>query len=69
MHSEYGTKEGFCRDVAEFAQENDLICHLHLSETKLEHEECMERHNGMTPTKYFDNIGMLKGKINCAHGV
>ena len=69
VHSEYITTEKLCRSVSNFAIDNDLILHFHISETERENNECKERHNGMSPTRYFESIGVLRGKTNLAHGV
>ncbi|RLJ10058.1 MAG: amidohydrolase, partial [Candidatus Aenigmatarchaeota archaeon] len=55
----------WCRD---FARENDLPVHIHLSETKAENEECIKR-TGKTPTAYLDEIGLLGPKTVAAHCV
>lgn len=48
IHAEYTTPEGMIRGVTEEALRQGAGIHLHMSETKLEHAECIERH-GMTP--------------------
>ena len=42
---------------------------LHLSETKLEHEECKQRHGGQTPTAYFASLGVFDQPATVAHAV
>lgn len=69
IHAEYTSNELTCRDIAEVAKEKGLRMHLHLSETKSEHEECKERHNGMTPMAYFESIGVLDVPTTAAHCV
>ena len=56
IHAEYTSNEQTCRDIAEVAKAAGLRMHLHLSETKSEHEECKQRHGGMTPLAYFESI-------------
>lgn len=51
IHGEYTTPEGMVRRVAEEAKAHNANIHLHLSETKAEHEECKQRHGGMTDRK------------------
>lgn len=68
LHAEYSSCESLVRETAEFAKKNDLRIHAHLSETKLEHEECVQRH-GMTPAKYFESCGLFENPTNAAHCV
>lgn len=69
IHAEYTSNERTCRDVAVVAKEAGLRMHLHLSETKSEHEECKERHGGMTPAAYFASIGVFDVPTIAAHCV
>lgn len=68
LHAEYTSNEVFVRQVAEFAKENDLIVHTHVSETMKEHEECKQRH-GLTPIAYLDKCGLLDQNTVAAHCV
>lgn len=43
--------------------------HLHLQETELETQECKQRHNGLTPTQYFNELGLFNAKVVAAHAV
>lgn len=69
VHAEYTSTEKICRGVGEFAVDNNLVLNFHMSETKLETEECKTRHNGLTPAAYFNEVGMLDAKTNIAHAV
>lgn len=69
IHGEYTTPEGMVRRVAEEAKKHSCGIHLHLSETKSEHEECKERHGGMTPAAWFEHCGVLDVPVNAAHCV
>lgn len=69
IHAEYTSNEQTCRDIAAVVKEAGLRMHLHLSETKSEHEECKERHNGLTPAAYFESIGVLDVPTIAAHCV
>ena len=69
IHAEYTTKESFVRQVAEYAKENKLNVHLHLSETQTEHEECKERRNGRTPAEYFNDCEVFDNPTTAAHCV
>ncbi len=68
VHSEYANKEKALREAFEFAAENKLITQVHVSETKLEHEECKQRH-GMTPVAYFQKLGAFQSQVLAAHCV
>ncbi|HIS40195.1 MAG TPA: amidohydrolase [Candidatus Aphodovivens avistercoris] len=69
IHAEYTSNEQTCRDIAQVTKEAGLRMHLHLSETKSEHEECKQRHGGLTPAAYFESIGVLDSPTTAAHCV
>ena len=69
LHAEYTSSPGVVREVAAFAKENGLNLHIHLSETRAEHEGCIERRGGMTPTAYFESLGVLENRVTAAHCV
>lgn len=68
LHSEYLTKEGFVRACAEQAKELGTTVNIHVSETRQEHEECIERH-GRTPIAYLADCGLLDSPTYAAHCV
>lgn len=68
-HSEYCMTEKVLRGVAEHAREAGLGINLHVSETRSEHEECKERHGGMTPTAFLESVGLLDSPVTAAHCV
>lgn len=67
VHGEYTSNEKLVRQVAESARKERLGVHLHLSETRKEHEECKQRHGGETPTEYFRRTGILNSRVTAAH--
>ena len=69
LHGEYTSHEKVVREVAEYAKANELRMHLHLSETKKEHEECKARHNGMTPAQWFNHCNVFDVPTTAAHCV
>ena len=69
IHGEYTTNPTFCREIAVHAARRAKGIHLHLSETRAEHEECKARHGGLTPLAYFDSIGVLDVPVCAAHCV
>lgn len=69
IHSEYLSNPVVVADIAKLAKEKGLNIHVHVSETKLEHEERKERHEGMTPIRYFESLGVLDVPVTAAHCV
>ncbi len=68
IHAEYTSDGPIVADVAAFAKERGLSIHLHLSETKKEHEECKVR-RGMTPAQWFFKNGVFEVPVTAAHCV
>ena len=68
IHSEYLTNEKFCRALAEANREFRRPVNVHVSETRLEHEECIARH-GKTPIAYLADTGLLDYGGYAAHCV
>ena len=58
-HAEYTNTEAFFRRCAETAAKLDCPIHIHCSETKLEHEECKQRHDGLTPVQLMHKCGFF----------
>ena len=70
LHAEYTNfSEDVVRGVADFAKEYGLHMHVHLSETKSEHQECMARHGGLTPAAWFERMGVFDVPCAAAHCV
>ena len=69
LHAEYTSTEGLVRQVAEAAKDENLLVHVHISETASEHEECKARHNGRTPIRYMADCGLLESPVRAAHCV
>lgn len=68
IHGEYTTRPETVVGVAEHAGQAGVRVHVHLSETRKEHEECRARH-GMTPTAYFESLGLFEQPTLAAHCV
>lgn len=69
LHGEYTSDARTARVLADCARDaGDVIMHVHLSETKLEHEECKQRH-GMTPAAYMEKMGLFDVPALAAHCV
>ena len=69
IHAEYTNTEQSILDVAEYASLYGLNMHVHISETKSEHEECKQRHGGRTPVKLFSDLGAFDTRSTAAHCV
>jgi 5-methylthioadenosine/S-adenosylhomocysteine deaminase len=68
IHSEYLTDENFCRRLSQANAELKRPLHVHVSETRKEHEECIARH-GKTPIAYLSSTGLLDNGGYAAHCV
>lgn len=69
IHAEYTSNPQVVEDIACLVKEKGLRIHLHASETKLETEECKQRHNGLTPIQYFESLGVFNNPTTAAHCV
>ena len=58
IHAEYTTSVDEMKIVADIVQRHKAPFFTHISETKSEHEQCIERH-GMTPTELFESLGLF----------
>ena len=68
IHAEYTDQPHI---VAAYAEECNKLggrVHLHLSETKKEHEECKQRY-GKTPARFFYDLGTMELPVIAAHCV
>lgn len=52
----------------DFAKANDLLVHLHLSETKGEVENSIKEY-GLTPVRYLEKLGVLSPNLVLAHSL
>lgn len=68
MHAEYTSNPRIVKEMAEYAKESGLRMQVHLSETKRETDECVERH-GKTPARYFYDLGLFDVPTTAAHCV
>ena len=51
-----------------FAKRNNLILHIHLSETEKEVQDCLKKHK-MRPVEFLDKIGFLSKNCVLAHSI
>lgn len=68
IHAEYTSDERLWRPIAEYAIENKIGMHVHISETRFEHEECKKCH-GKTPVQLFADMGVFGTRTIAAHCV
>lgn len=69
LHAEYTSDEATVRALAEDAQRLGARVHVHISETRAEHEACKARHGGRTPARYLADCGLLDSPATVAHCV
>ena len=70
LHAEYTSTEPLVRRlVDEIRRQNGQRVQVHVSETKLEHEECKARHGGRTPAQYLRDCGLFDVPTTAAHCV
>ncbi len=68
-HGEYTNTEASIRAHAEAARTLGAMIHVHISETRKETEECKQRHQGRSPTRYLADLGLLDHPTLAAHCV
>ncbi|HSR87605.1 MAG TPA: amidohydrolase [Pontiella sp.] len=65
-HALYSVSEKSLRWAGDFAGENDLLLHIHVSETVKEVEDCLAKY-GLRPVQWLDKIGLLGPNVVAAH--
>jgi 5-methylthioadenosine/S-adenosylhomocysteine deaminase len=68
IHAVYTSFAPAWKQVMDFAHSHNLRMHVHISETKTEHDNCIAVY-GMTPTRVFANHGVLDVLTTAAHCV
>lgn len=68
IHGEYTSTYQLWDALAEYAINNGLGMHVHLSETKKEHDECVEKY-GLTPAQLLDCHHVFDARTTAAHCV
>ncbi len=69
IHGEYTSSPRVWRMVADLAQAHGLGIQLHLSETRLEHEQAKARNAGKTAALALAEEGVFESRVTAAHGV
>lgn len=67
-HAVYTCSEAYLRKVAGKSLEQGIPMQIHLSETKEEVKNCIEKF-GRSPVKYLEDVGLLNDKTVAAHCV
>ena len=67
-HAEYTVSVPLLEKTAELAKRYDAIVHVHISETRVEHEDCVKR-QGKTPMQVMKQTGILDNPVIAAHCV
>jgi 5-methylthioadenosine/S-adenosylhomocysteine deaminase len=67
-HAIYTVSEESLLWIAEFAREEDLLVHIHVSETEQEVKDCIGK-TGVRPVEYLERIGFLGPNVVAAHCV
>ena len=68
IHAEYTCTEGIAKAFIDEVNERKGNLHIHLSETKKEHDECIAKY-GKTPTEWFNDLGGFDSSAFAAHCV
>ncbi|MCL2097960.1 MAG: amidohydrolase [Bacteroidales bacterium] len=67
-HAIYTVSADSLRWCNDFAQDNDLLLHLHLAETQTEYNNSVQQF-GLSPIRYLHSIGLLSPRLIIAHCV
>ena len=68
IHAEYTNFEHIVRPYSDLCREWGGRMHIHLSETKREHDECVAKY-GKTPAQWFRDLGTFNSPTFAAHCV
>lgn len=68
IHGSYTVSEKNMLWATNFALDNNLLLHTHLSETQKENIDCMQQY-GLSPTKRMKSLGILNDNVIAAHCV
>lgn len=67
-HAVYTTDKNYLKEINKYAKKYKMPIHIHLSETKIENDECIKRF-GQSPTEVFEECGIFENKTIAAHGI
>ena len=69
LHAEYTATPGLIEAAADLVHETGAPMHVHVSETRSEHEECKTRNGGKTPARVFTDGAVFENGGLAAHCV
>jgi hypothetical protein len=67
-HAIYTNNKDYLKRIADISKEYNIPIHIHLSETKVENDECLKKYR-KSPSEVFDECGIFDGRVIAAHGV
>jgi 5-methylthioadenosine/S-adenosylhomocysteine deaminase len=67
-HAIYTVSKESLKWAIRFAEENELLIHIHVSETRKEISDCLALY-GLRPVQWLDKIGLLGPNVIAAHAV
>lgn len=70
FHAEYTSRPEVLRELSQLAAQYKAPVWTHNSETRTETEDCKKRHGGLSPTEYFDSLGLYDnggGGYHCVY--
>lgn len=67
-HAIYTVTEEKLKWIAKFSAEQNILVHMHLSETEKENTDCIAQH-GKTPVEYLKELNLLSPRLIAAHSV
>ncbi|MBT8046241.1 MAG: amidohydrolase [Pontiella sp.] len=67
-HAIYSVSKESIKWVKQFARENNLLIHIHISETRKEVDDCLALY-GLRPVQWLDKIGFLGPNVIAAHAI
>lgn len=69
LHSIYTDSRESIEWVRNFAADNNLPIHIHVSETEKEVQDSMAAHEGLSPVEYLHQLGLLSERVVAAHTI
>lgn len=67
-HAIYTVSQESLNWIKEFSEKNNLLIHIHVSETEKEVKDCIEKHK-KRPVEYLNDLGFLGKNVIVAHGI